>query len=193
MSSSATTKAPRWRGPSPMFLIPLGIGTAVALTLIFGVSYLTRPVVGSTTTVPSALVGTTARLSSLPDLSGMTITLPYKKGTPTILVFFASWCAPCQAELPRVARFSSSGSLHGVKIMGIASNDTSTSAARGFARNANFNAPVLFDADGTASSSDFNIVGLPDTVAIDGRGVIRQVVVGPVTSADLSVMVNLIK
>jgi len=176
-----------------MFLVPLGIGAAMAFSLIFGVSYLTRPVTGSTTTVPSALVGTAARLSSLPDLSGASVTLPYKKGTPTILVFFASWCAPCKAELPRVARFYSSGNLHGVEVVGIASNDSSAATAREFAQAANFTAPVLLDADGTSSSSDFNIVGLPDTIAIDAHGIIRQVVVGPVTTTELSAMVSLIK
>jgi cytochrome c biogenesis protein CcmG/thiol:disulfide interchange protein DsbE len=176
-----------------MFLIPLGIGAAMAFSLIFGVSYLTRPVSGSTTTTPSALVGRTSRLNQLPDLSGATVSLPYKKGSPTILVFFASWCAPCKAELPLVARFYSSQLLHGVKIVGIASNDTSIAATREFARRAHFTAPVLLDTDGTASSSDFNIVGLPDTVAIDARGVIRQIVVGPVTTDELSAMVTLIK
>jgi hypothetical protein len=52
---------------------------------------------------------------------------------------------------------------------------------------------LVFDANGDASSSDFNIVALPDTIAIDAHGIIRDVVTGSVTPSELQHMVRLIR
>jgi cytochrome c biogenesis protein CcmG/thiol:disulfide interchange protein DsbE len=47
-----------------------------------------------------AAVGKPAPDFALPDLAGKTVRLSQYRGTPVVLTFFASWCHPCEEELP---------------------------------------------------------------------------------------------
>ena len=51
-----------------------------------------------------AAVGKPAPDFALPDLAGKTVRLSQYRGTPVVLTFFASWCHPCEEELPALQK-----------------------------------------------------------------------------------------
>ncbi|MDP1908671.1 MAG: redoxin domain-containing protein, partial [Hyphomicrobium sp.] len=85
-------------------------------------------------TVRSAMVGQPLPEFSLaaivPGKAGLT-SADFGKGEPRLLNVFASWCAPCIAEAPVLARLKAAG----VKIDGVAIRDTGAALQAFLARN----------------------------------------------------------
>jgi thiol-disulfide isomerase/thioredoxin len=97
-----------------------------------------------------------------------TVSLATFEGRPILLDFFASWCQPCLAELPRLARASERlGSK--VAFVGVDVND-STAHALALVRADHVGYPVGTDPE-DAVALRFHLVGLPTAVFIgaDGR------------------------
>jgi len=170
-----------------MFL-SLGIGATVALTMISVVSYFTKtPTSGTTTTtlLPTpAIVGHRVPVRSLAGLPGFGARhdVP-QRGRPTVEVFFASWCGPCRAEMPKVATWYAN-KPNNVDFVAIASNDD-PSAAANFLRDVKVSLPVVQDSNGTITSNDYGFATLPETVFVDSTGVVRKVIFGAVTVSEL--------
>ena len=169
--------------PSPMMFISLGIGAVVATVLITIVSYFT----GGTVTTPnsqSALVGRAVPSFTVKDLQGATITAPWSSGHPTLLVFLASWCAPCRKELPGLAAYLEHHALGYLAVVGVNYNDAPTSA-RTLLQTSNFTFPVIPDS-GALTTTDFGLPGLPDTVLVSSTGTVLAVTTGATSTARLA-------
>jgi len=167
-----------------MMFVSLGIGTVLAIALIVVVSLLT----GGTVTGAqgqNALVGTSLRDFSATGLSGGTVRAPWTSGHPAVVVFFASWCEPCKAEMPRVAAYVSSHHLGDVRVVGVDYEDAKTSA-RHFVTKDRVTFPVAYDTSGLLTAGVFKLQGLPDTVFVNGHGVVTEVHVAAVSDAQLS-------
>jgi thiol-disulfide isomerase/thioredoxin len=167
-----------------MMLISIGLGVTIAVILITVVSLLTGGEANSLFT-PSTLDGTKLPALGLPGLTAGTVDGPWTKGHPAVVVFFASWCAPCKEELPRVARWEEGHDLGAVRFIGVDSNDQ-RSSGRAFARSSGVAFPSGFDEQGTVTASAFSIENLPDTVFVDAAGRVAHLVVGSVTNRQLA-------
>ena len=101
-------------------------------------------------------------------------------GKPHLLNLFASWCVPCVGEAPVLADLK----RRGVEIDAIAIRDTPEAIA-GFL-NANGDPYARIGSD---PRSEVQIAlgssGVPETIVIDGRGVIRRQYIGPLTGANV--------
>jgi thiol-disulfide isomerase/thioredoxin len=104
---------------------------------------------------------------------------------PVVLTFFASWCPPCRAELPMVARVARQAQAagDGVVFVGVDGNDNPASGLS-FARHSGVTFVVGANAD-SALAPKFTLVGYPGTVFIDATGTIVKTVHGPVSHATL--------
>jgi cytochrome c biogenesis protein CcmG/thiol:disulfide interchange protein DsbE len=173
-----------------MMFVSLGIGTVIAIALITVVSLLTGGSKGtssSTTVPPAALDGTKIAGFSLPGLNGGTVKTPWTTTKPhaTVLLFFASWCGPCQGEFPRVAKYVKTVNPVTATVVGIDANDENAAAKR-FVAKAGATFSIGVDANGTLTSGTFLFGTLPETVFLNQSGVVKEVIYGAVSNAQLT-------
>jgi len=115
-----------------------------------------------------ALDGTPTRLSSY-------------KGKPIILNFWASWCEPCENEMPELDKFHNKYT-EDVLVMGvnITSQEISEQSVRNFVNELDISFPVLLDTEGVFRQ--YEVMNLPTTYFIDSNGKIVDSYYGELTS-----------
>lgn len=129
-------------------------------------------------------VGRAAPALPTDRLSGTNVSLSSLHGRPALIVFWASWCTPCEQEAPALERFSRT--LNGqAALVGVNWSDPSLSGAKAFVKRFGWTFSNLRDPDET-SGQRFGVSGLPTTYAIDASGRIRDTLRGPQTQATLA-------
>jgi cytochrome c biogenesis protein CcmG/thiol:disulfide interchange protein DsbE len=104
------------------------------------------------------------------------------RGRPTLVVFWASWCEPCQREAPAVERFALSPAGRG-RVVGVDWSDEAASA-RGFIRKYHWSFSNLRDGEGSVGYA-YGLTGLPTTFVVGADGRIEQTLRGPQTEQTL--------
>ena len=179
MSLSETTK-PKRGHPSPMMFISLGIGTAAAVALIAVVSILTGGAAKPNNAQPAAaLVGKSVRNFTIEGLNGAKVRAPWASGHAGVLIFFASYCGPCQGEMPKVAAYFRRHNETPIVVMGVDASDV-LSAGRAFVSKDGVTFPVAFDPYNDVTSGIFQFGQIPETVFVTKRGVVAQVYYGAI-------------
>jgi thiol-disulfide isomerase/thioredoxin len=110
-------------------------------------------------------------------------------GRPTVINLFASWCGPCEREMPLlndVARRET-----GAVFLGVAHLDARTDAER-FVDEQRVVFTTLLDLDGEVAAA-VGGRGLPVTVAFDRRGVMVGRVFGELTGTSLEELIALVR
>ncbi len=108
---------------------------------------------------------------SLTDLSGRRIDLATYRGHVVVLNFWATWCAPCRAEIPEFVDLQKKYGNQGLQILGI-SLDDEAGPVRDFYRQFKINYPVAIGDAGLAERYG-GILGLPVSFVIDCDGKIQ--------------------
>lgn len=103
-------------------------------------------------------------------LDGHTIRLSDLRGKIVLLDFWATWCAPCQQEIPLFVEWQNRYRDLGLQIVGI-SMDDDVAPVRHLVHNLKVNYPIAM-ADSVLAESYGGILGLPVTYLIDRKGVI---------------------
>ena len=119
-------------------------------------------------------------------LSGAAVTLPAllrsADGHASLVVFWASWCGPCNREAPALERFSQSPDGKG-RLVGVDWSDA-RSGAMAFVHHFGWTFPNLRDGNGTVGN-EYEISNLPTTFVLNPAGRIRRVLHGPQDEASL--------
>lgn len=124
-----------------------------------------------------SLIGTMAADLSLPNSNGETIKLSDHLGKVVVLDFWATWCGPCVASLPKYVETTNKFADNQVVFFGINSTETPESV-REFLQTRDWPPfDTLFDYDNIASSA-MMVNGIPHTVVIGRDGKISHVQVG---------------
>jgi peroxiredoxin len=124
-------------------------------------------------------VGSSAVPFDLKSLEGKPVGLAVFRGKPLVLNFFASWCDPCREEMPLINELASKGVKDGYGVLGVAVED-SRAAVTEFAKESKLVFPIALDLNSIVKRA-YRIFGPPATFFIDGQGIIRDVVLGPIT------------
>jgi len=120
----------------------------------------------------SPLVGNAAPDFTLQSLEGGTVTLSsYRRKGPVVLAFWASWCGPCQMEMPLLESFYRENHSRGVELLAI-SIDFDTKAARRYAEEHQLPFPVLLD-EHNVVADNYQAEGIPLLYVVDPSGKLR--------------------
>ena len=162
----------------------LGLAAALAFSLLGAAgcpaSTTTASGTGTETTPATSgdgvAQGAAATDFTLHDVDGQTVRLSDYTGKVVLIDFWATWCVPCEAEIPHLESLYGANKDKGLVVLGISMDGPETIAAVGpFARKYNLSFPVLLD-------EETRVVGIynqkrtaPLSVLIDRGGKIARV------------------
>lgn len=129
--------------------------------------------------LPSALIGKPAPALALPplDVAAQGFGPKDLQGHVTVVNIFASWCEPCRAEAPVLASLSHE---KGFALYGLVYKDTAAKARAFLDETGNPFARIGLNTSGNAGI-EWGLYGVPETFIVDGRGIIRERIVGGLT------------
>ena len=136
--------------------------------------------------IPSTLIGRPVPQTTFPAVEELVAdgkavpgfaSADLANGKPTIVNFWASWCAQCVEEHPLLDKLAATS---GADLMGVNYKDSNVAARRYLARYGNPYASVGTDANGR-NAIDWGVYGMPETFVINGRGEIVYKHVGPLS------------
>ena len=159
--------------------------TVVSALLWVMVEAALQPAVSWSQSVPQTgqnsapTVGAAAVDFDLKTLDGQPVRLETFRGKPLMMNFFASWCDPCREEMPLLNALASKAMSNGYSVLGIAIQDR-RAAVMQYANEAGLVFPIALDLNSKVQRA-YRIFGPPATFFIDAEGVLRDVVLGPIT------------
>jgi len=138
---------------------------SVALALV----WLLGACVGHAQATENALLHKPAPQFVRRDLTGKTVSLRAYRGKVVLLNFWATWCAPCQLELPRFEAWRKQYGPQGYEVVAV-SMDDGTAPARKLVRKLGLDFPVAMG-DAALGKRYGGVLGLPVTflIARDGK------------------------
>ena len=122
------------------------------------------------------------------DLAGKPISLKALRGKVVLLDFWATWCEPCQEEMPRLAALQKQAGPKGLQIVGL-SMDDQASTVRAFLADHPLPYPVAMATPALAERYG-KILGLPTLIVIDRKGHLVKRHVGTLPAAQLNAEVD---
>lgn len=136
------------------------------------------------TGAPAAGTGEAANLDlTVKDMNGASVRLADYKGKVIVLNFWATWCGPCEVEIPELVETYAHYKDQGVVVLGV-SIDDSAETLRAYAPQKKMNYPVLLMQDDVDEAYG-PIFGVPVTFFIGRDGTISRKHFGPVTKAQV--------
>lgn len=126
---------------------------------------------GKTAASGASLIGKKAPEIARRDLNGQMLDLARYRGKVVLLNFWATWCAPCQIEMPAFSRWQNEYGPRGLQVVGI-SMDDETAPARKLVTRMKLSYPVAMG-DARLGERYGGVLGLPLTLLIDRSGVVR--------------------
>ena len=106
-------------------------------------------------------------------------TLADYKGQVVMLNIWATWCGPCQVEIPSLERLYREYGDKGLKLVAVSIDDyVSEDSIRNFARDFGVTFEVLHDSTHSIER-EYQVTGYPETFVIGKEGTIRKKWIGP--------------
>ncbi len=119
---------------------------------------------------------------------GGTLRLSDLQGQPVVLNFWASWCAPCRAEMPDLVRAYAEYRDDGLEIVAVNLQETNKQVLD-FADEFGIEFPIVIDRDGELTDVwrlGGPVDGIPTSYFLDEAGVVQEITYGPLTEEMLT-------
>jgi thiol-disulfide isomerase/thioredoxin len=129
------------------------------------------------------------RIVSLRDLGGEPITLEEHRGSPVWLSFFATWCPPCQEEVPVLREAHERYADDGLEMIAVSVQETTADDVAAYGERYSLPYTIGFDAT-SAVFRTYRGFGLPTHVFIDADGIIRHLQYGPMDREAVAAIVE---
>ena len=162
------------------------LGMAAAAAVLIAVVASAQP--SSEVQANSSLLGNAAPPIGGPGLNGGRYTLAQFQGKWVLVNFMATWCQPCQQEMPQLELFSRQHAKRGdATLLTVADDASNVSQLRSFlaARAARW--PAVDDPAATVS---YGLQGLPSSFLVAPDGVVYWYLLGEVRAAQLDILLQ---
>jgi len=110
--------------------------------------------------------------------SDRSVSLNQFRGQVVVLNFWATWCTPCEQELPSLMDMQDRLRGRGVSVLGV-SIDVDADAYHRFLKLRNVNFLTVRDPEQKVAAL-YGTAGWPETYIIDRQGIMRRKIVGPI-------------
>ena len=132
-----------------------------------------------------AHVGAAAPDFTSQRLDGSTVRLSQFRSKPVLLNFWATWCGPCQDEMPLLQRAATQYGGAGLTVLAVNYQQTDANGMRAFLRRVGARFPAVYDPNGRIAAAYGVSIGLPVSIFIDRSGTVEFIQVGQMSDAIL--------
>jgi peroxiredoxin len=109
--------------------------------------------------------------------SGDTLGIESLAGEVVLLNIWATWCAPCEAEMPSMQRLHEELSPEGLRIVAVSVDHGDAEKVREWIEERSLTFTVVQDPTGSIEQT-YQTTGVPESFVIDRRGIIVKKIIG---------------
>jgi len=124
---------------------------------------------------------------TLPLLDGGEVTLSDLRGTTVLIDFWATWCPPCEFQIPILNEVYREYRDRGVEILGVSVDTAGREAVRAYLEKHEAIYPIVLGSEALARR--FGAMGFPALAVVAPDGRIHRIHVGLVEAEELETMI----
>ncbi len=150
--------------------IPRYVSAGIIVIAVLAALYLVGFVTPGVSKKGVGMIGQPAPALSGPTVDGTSFDLAAAKGKVVLVNFWATWCGPCQMEIPDLIKLQTKYASRGFTVVGV-SYDEKLETAAAFAHEKKMTYPILQGTDAMRKPWG-NIEALPTSYLLDRDGTI---------------------